>query len=190
MNGELERQRRPRGSLGRLVPFMTSVFPRVTSAVKRRFCAPLATRIAAARQSSGGAVPGHAAAFRGVREAKVTTNCYHCSFFWEVRRGKCLIINWLPPRDSNPDMLIQSLWAEGVEIAVNTITNQSLTPTTARTEARRLWYRKVSVWRIAAHSVRHILRHTSRRIPPWTPRCHLSSRIVKDSWNSIGRQDL
>ena len=22
--------------------------------------------------------------------------------------GKCLILNWLPPRDSNPDMLIQS----------------------------------------------------------------------------------
>ncbi len=48
-----------------------------------------------------------AAAFRGVREAKVTTNCYHWSFLREVRRGKCLIINWLPPRDSNPDMLIQ-----------------------------------------------------------------------------------
>lgn len=22
--------------------------------------------------------------------------------------NKCLILNWLPPRDSNPDMLIQS----------------------------------------------------------------------------------
>ncbi len=46
--------------------------------------------------------------FRGVREAKVTTNCYRWPFLGEVRRGKCLIIMWLPPRDSNPDMLSQS----------------------------------------------------------------------------------
>jgi hypothetical protein len=30
-------------------------------------------------------------------------------FCGAVRRGKWLIINWLPPRDSNPDMLIQRL---------------------------------------------------------------------------------
>ena len=49
-----------------------------------------------------------ATVFHGVSEAKVTTNCYHWPFLREVRRGKCLIIIWLPPRDSNPDMLIQS----------------------------------------------------------------------------------
>ena len=51
---------------------------------------------------------GRSAVFRGVREPKVTTNCYHWPFLREARRGKCLILNWLPPRDSNPDMLIQS----------------------------------------------------------------------------------
>ena len=30
-------------------------------------------------------------------------------FLRAVWRGKWLIINWLPPRDSNPDMLIQRL---------------------------------------------------------------------------------
>jgi len=46
-------------------------------------------------------------AFQRVREAKVTTDCYHWAFLREIRRGKYLILNWLPPRDSNPDMLIQ-----------------------------------------------------------------------------------
>jgi hypothetical protein len=30
------------------------------------------------------------------------------SFFGEFANRKSLILNWLPPRDSNPDMLIQS----------------------------------------------------------------------------------
>ena len=46
-------------------------------------------------------------AFQRVREAKVTTDCYHWAFLREIRRGKYLILNWLPPRDSNPDTLIQ-----------------------------------------------------------------------------------
>ena len=48
--------------------------------------------------------------FRDVREAKVTTNHYHWPFCGKSWRGNCLIcliINWLPPEDSNLHMLIQ-----------------------------------------------------------------------------------
>jgi hypothetical protein len=45
--------------------------------------------------------------FRDVLEANVTDFCYRSAVFEEFADRKSLILIWLPPRDSNPDMLIQ-----------------------------------------------------------------------------------
>jgi len=104
MNGELDRQRKPRGNLGRLLPCMTGVFPQVTSRVKQQ--------LLPARNQDSGAYAAHSALFLGargsavvfrrVREAEVTTNCYHWPFLGEIRKGKYLRINWLPPGIRTP----------------------------------------------------------------------------------------
>src|SRR5215469_15371500 len=46
--------------------------------------------------------------FQDVLEANVTDFCYRSAVLEEFADRKLLILNWLPPRDSNPDMLIQS----------------------------------------------------------------------------------
>ncbi len=46
--------------------------------------------------------------FRGVPEANVTGFCYRSAVLEGITDCKLLILIWLPPRDSNPDMLIQS----------------------------------------------------------------------------------
>src|SRR6185437_11467928 len=38
----------------------------------------------------------------------LTNNLVRGPFFAGIEEAKLLILNWLPPRDSNPDMLIQS----------------------------------------------------------------------------------
>ncbi len=46
--------------------------------------------------------------FTGILEANVTGFCYRSAVLEGTADRKPLILNWLPPRDSNPDMLIQS----------------------------------------------------------------------------------
>jgi hypothetical protein len=46
--------------------------------------------------------------FRGIPEANVTGFCYRSAVLEGATDRKLLILIWLPPRDSNPDMLIQS----------------------------------------------------------------------------------
>jgi hypothetical protein len=46
--------------------------------------------------------------FQGAPEQNVTDFCYRSPVLRESANRKSLILNWLPPRDSNPDMLIQS----------------------------------------------------------------------------------
>ncbi len=106
MNGELERQRKPRGSLGRLVPFMTSVFSHGSPVPSNaRFCAHTCNMNRGRHAVDRRTIPGHAARwklFHEVREAKVTTNCYHWPFLREVRRGKCLINKLAAPQGFEP----------------------------------------------------------------------------------------
>ena len=49
-----------------------------------------------------------ACGFLWVDERGVTSLLLPVSDFGLVRKRKLLILIWLPPRDSNPDMLIQS----------------------------------------------------------------------------------
>ena len=51
---------------------------------------------------------GLSTVFRGALEQNVTDFCYRSPVFGEFANRKSLILIWLPPRDSNPDMLIQS----------------------------------------------------------------------------------
>jgi hypothetical protein len=44
----------------------------------------------------------------GILEANVTGFCYRSTVLEGTADRKPLILIWLPPRDSNPDMLIQS----------------------------------------------------------------------------------
>src|ERR1051325_4832257 len=57
---------------------------------------------------------------------------------------------WLPPRDSNPDMLIQSYAAVENDFLVIHFSIQSLATNQARTEAPWHRYRKVPFWRTLA----------------------------------------
>ena len=94
-------------------------------------------------------------------EAKVTTNGYHWPFLGEIRKRKCLIMNWLPPRDSNPDMLIQSQSYGNPEFPGFCLNNQLLTSRISPHGSALAKERKGSIWRIVDRSARHTLRHTS-----------------------------
>jgi hypothetical protein len=47
------------------------------------------------------------ARFDGTISRAVPSVLVPVGFFGNFADRKCLILNWLPPRDSNPDMLIQ-----------------------------------------------------------------------------------
>jgi hypothetical protein len=64
--------------------------------------------------------------FRSVPESIGTDFWYRSPVFGEFANRKSLILNWLPPRDSNPDMLIQRLLSWNHDVPMSDGRNSAL----------------------------------------------------------------